>query len=58
MVFVKVAGFRKGMSELVASLIALRIKFLCTFVHQNHSVVFVYQKGGERDYVQRLPLKG
>jgi hypothetical protein len=40
------------------SLTTLGIELLCTFVHQNHLVVFVYQKGGERNNVQRLHLKG
>jgi len=56
--FLNSLGFRKGMTKLVASLIALRIKLLCPFVHKNHLVVFVYQKGWERNNVQRLPLKG
>jgi len=54
---VALAEFRKGMTELVASLTTLSIELLCTFVHKNHSVVFVYQKDGERNAVQRPPLK-
>ena len=56
--FLNSLGFRKGMAELVASLTTIGIEFLCPFIHKNHLVVFVYQKGGERNDVQRPPLKG
>jgi hypothetical protein len=51
-------GFKKGMTDLVANLITLGIEFLCPFVHKNHLVVFVYQKGRERKDVQRPSPKG
>jgi len=57
MVFVKVAGFRKGMADLVAGLTTLGIELICTFVHKNHLIVFVYQKGRERNKVQCLRLR-